>query len=578
MPASQIAGVLRLRTVKIPSLLVAATLLAASAAAQQDGGAAPAASDVFFDRLDVEVVNVEVYVTDKDGEGVRGLTAGDFEVFEDGAPQAITHFYAVESGAAVLPAPEAPGQAGGESVPRPPAEIRQEPLPEEQVLRLVVYFDNLHLRPTTRNKVILQVDRFVRRVVGPGDAVMLATFERSLHVRHPFTQDVDAFLRSLAEIEKVSGFGMRAATERREVIQRVERSDTAIEAESHIDFYAKSLHFDVSQSIKGMRELVGSLAGLPGRKALLYVSDGLPMTAAEDLYHLLDLKFFNDQFSGRMRASQYDARRPFRELTAAANANGVTIYTLEATGLRSHATLSAEYGSLGDRSFVEIDATHEFSLEEPLVLMAAETGGLAALNTNNIDGALDALARDLDDYYSLGYAPAHAVQGRYHEIEVRVKGKGLKVRHRQGYRDKVASTRVHEGTLASLLYGPQKNPLEIRLAFGKARLNDDGERLLPLEVHIPLARVGLVPHEQVYRGDLRVAVAVLDDDGRMSPVDQKEFPVTIPAADVDTARGKHYVYAVELLMRPGDHMIAVGVHDDFSGETSFIRQPIRTGT
>ena len=64
----------------------------------------------------------------------------------------------------------------------------------------------------------------------------------------------------------------------------------------------------------------------------------------------------------------------------------------------------------------------------------------------------------------------------------------------------------------------------------------------------------------------------------MSPVDQKEFPVAIPDADVETARRQHYVYAVELRMRPGDHMIAVGVHDDYSGETSFIRQSVRTGT
>ena len=450
-------------------------------------------------------------------------------------------------------------------------------LPEEQSLRLVVYFDNLHLRPPTRNKVVRRIFGFVQRVLGDDGMVMLATFDKSLHVRHPFTKDLDSFRQELDEIELTTGWAMRADTERREVIQRVEQSETALEAESHVDFYAKSTHFDVTQAVRGLKELVGSLAGLPGRKALLYVSDGIPMTAGEDLFHLLDLKFPN-HLSGKLLATQYRARREFRELTASANANGVTLYTLEASGLRSHTTLSAEYGALGDRSFVEIDGMRDFGLEEPLMMMAADTGGLAALNTNNLDGAFANVAADLGNYYSLGYTPAHAVQGRYHSIEVRVKRRGLKVRHRTGYRDKTPSTRTHEGTLATLLYGVEKNPLAIKLRFAPSQAAGDGERLVPLEVRIPLGRVALLPRGQAHHGQLRVAVAVIDDDGRMSPVDQKEFPVTIPETDVETARQQYYVYAVELRMRRGSHRVAVGVHDDFSGETSFVRQSVRTGT
>lgn len=555
------------------------------------------ASETFFEQLEVNVVNVEVYVTDKSGATVKGLTAADFEVLEDGRPQKISYFYAMENRRStrlpgrlgvIVPGGTAPGAVSAptddatppeEGATAAPAEGDLAPPPEQQALRLVVYFDNLFLRPQNRNKVIRQVDRFVNRVmVGSGDLVMLATFDKALHIRHPFTRDLDSFQEKLHEIETVSAFGQRETTQRREIIQRVERSESALDAESHIDFYAKSRHFDVGQSIKGLREVISSLAGLPGRKVLLYVSDGIPMTAGEDLFHLLELKYPNNPFGGQLLAARYSSRSLFRELTSSANANGVTLYTLEATGLRSNASLSAEYGGLGDRSYIEVDTVRDFSLEEPLMMMAADTGGLASLNTNNIDGALERLSTDLDNYYSLGYAPTHAVQGRYHDIKVRMKRKGLKVRHRTGYRDKVASTRVHEGTLATLLYGPEKNPLEIKLAFADAKEDDEGQRLVPLEVRIPLSRVTLVPFEEVHQGRMRAAVAVIDRDGRMSPVDQQEFAVAIPNADLEAARENYYVYAIELKMRPGDHQIAVGIHDDISGETSFIRQSVRTGS
>lgn len=544
----------------------------------------PTAGEVFFERLDVSVVNVEVYVTDKKGATVTGLEVEDFEVLEDGRRQKITQFYAMEGrrqagSRGVDPRHAIPGGTV-QPLANPQSAVTNEvavPPPEQQALRLVVYFDNVFLRPQNRNKVARQVDRFVNRVVtGPSDLVMLATFDKSLHIRHPFTNDLDSFQEKLKEIETVSAFGQRAATERRDIIRRIENTERALDAESHVDFYAKSLHFDVGQSLNGLGEVIGSLAGLSGRKALLYVSDGLPMKAGEELFHLLDLKYPNNPFGGQLLASRYSSRSRFRELTANANANGVTIYTLEAAGLQSHTSLSAEYGNLGDRSYIEIDTIRDFSLEEPLMMMAADTGGLAALNTNNLDGALARMTTDLDSYYSLGYSPVHSVQGRYHDIEVRLKNKkGLKVRHRTGYRDKVASTRVHEGTLATLLYGPEKNPLEIKLSFAGSRTQDDGQKLVPLEVRIPLGRVALVPHEEIHQGKMRVAVAVIDRDGRLSPVDQQDFAISIPKPDIDQARGSYYVYAVELLMRPGSHRVAVGVHDEVSGETSFIRDSVR---
>ena len=572
-------------TAFLAALLVSSSALLAQPAEPRAGqktdnteNADVVSDKVYFERIEVSVVNVEVYVTNKKGEPVMGLDPSDFEILEDGEPQEVTHFYAIERGRPrrdlVLAAETGDGAAAPETATD--AAIVAPP-PEDQVLRLVVFFDNLHTRPQNRNKVIRNVTGFLRRILNEGDEAMLVTFDRGIHVRHAFTRDLDSFGDALTEIETLNSFYPQKLTERSDALKRLEKATDALDGENQIDFYAKSTYYDVEQTINGLREIISSMAGLAGRKALLYVSDGLQMTAGEELFHFLGRKFPNS-FSGNLLATRYRARRQFRELTSRANANGVTLYTLEAAGLRTRSSLSAEHAGSYDTTYVELDAIHDLSLEEPLMMMAEDTGGLAALNTNNIDGALDRVAEDFENFYSLGYMPVHARPGEYHKIEVKVKeGRGLNVRHRTGYRDKMPSTKVYEGTLATLLYGAEQNPLEVRLVFGQPRTSAKGKPIMPVEVKIPIGKLALLPRETIHQGRVQVAVGVIDADGGLSAVEQQEIPVNIPDADLETARQQVFTYAAELLMKPGSHRIAVGVRDDFSGETSFIRREIRMG-
>ena len=573
------------------TVLMLTVLMATALAAQGNGDTAPESDEVFIDRIDVNVVNVDVYVTDKKGNRIKGLTRDDFQLFENRKPMVISNFYAVED-----------GRPTAESIPASPAEtetppeerdprldlrrIQQPTVPEDQRLHLIIYFDNLFIKPFNRNKVIRQVKQFLYEQVTPSDRVMVVTFDRSLHVRHPFTSDRRAISDALDELEELSGFAVQADSERKDVLRRVEDSGTVFEAEAYVDLYAKSLHFDVETTVRYLKEMVGSLAGLPGRKAILHVSDGIPMTAAEDLYFMLDSRFGDDAAGITLRSSQYDTRRRFRELTSSANANRVTFYTLEAAGLRSHASLSAEYGGsrgtdgvvVGSRA--EADFIRVAGQQEPLLMMAHDTGGLATFNTNNLKLAFDGMNEDFRNYYSLGYVPAHSGDGRYHDIEVKVNRKGLTVRHRTGYRDKTAETHLSEGTLAALLYGIDSNPMGVELRFNQVRRDTEksDRYLVPIEVRVPLENATLVPQTEVYHGRLRFSVAVIDDNGRMSPVEQEQVPVTVPLGQIEVARKQYYVYAVELRMRRGRQKVAIGVRDELASESSYVRRPIQIGS
>jgi hypothetical protein len=114
----------------------------------------------FFESIDVSVVNVDVYVTDKKGNRVNGLTRDDFEILEDKKPMAITNFYAVDEGRPVPTAEELanPAPPGPAAVPGMPPEI-----PEDQRLHLVVYIDNFNIHPFSRNKTFTALREFCAR-------------------------------------------------------------------------------------------------------------------------------------------------------------------------------------------------------------------------------------------------------------------------------------------------------------------------------------------------------------------------------------------------------------------------------
>jgi hypothetical protein len=209
--------------------------------------------------------------------------------------------------------------------------------------------------------------------------------------------------------------------------------------------------------------------------------------------------------------------------------------------------------------------------------MAQTTGGVAVLNSNVVGPQLAKIARDFQTYYSLGYQPGHYGDGRLHSIEVKVKRKGLQVRHRESYRDKSAEALMTDGTLAALNFPYEENPLGIEVAFERASRRADGHYMQPIQVKIPIGKVVLVPREKTHEGAVRLFFAVMDSEGGTSEVQQARVPITVPNGEVATARGKFYVYSVTLLMRGGEHRVAVGARDDVAAESSFLSRSVQVG-
>ncbi|MCP4204334.1 MAG: VWA domain-containing protein [bacterium] len=532
-----------------------------------------APEDMFFEVVDVNLVNVLVWVTDKKGEPVIGLKKDDFEILEDGKPVEVTNFFAVERG---RPTPDSDGVEKTEPVPgRPPLPLITS-LPEDQRLYLIVYVDNFNLAPANRNRVLNRLQGFLYSQLGPEDQIMLVSYDRSLHVRQPFTTDASLVTAALEEVKDLSGHQVDRIASRRRALEEIEEVDWGGAALSAARSHADEVYAEMDFTLKAMGDLMQALSGLQGRKALLYVSDGLPMSVAEDLFIAVDERF--PRASARGEAFAYDLQPEFRRLAAQANTSGVTFYTLDAGGAEIHSSLSAEEGGTrqgGGRIYV--DSIYNANLQEPLHLMADTTGGIAFTNTNAIEASLDRVSSDFGNFYSLGFRPGHAGSGRYYKLEVKA-GKGLRVRHREGYRDQTPEARMADGSLSSLYFGFQRNSMNARIVFDSPSPRDGNSYLVPVQVKIPLNHLTLVPQGDRHNGQFRITVTVMDDEGRLSPVQQKEpVVVAIPAADLEQAMGQHFSYDLQLVMRKGVNRLAVGVRDEIGGETSFVHDTIRVG-
>ncbi len=537
-------------------------------------GEAVLESDAFIDIVDVNVVNLDVYVTDKKGQRITGLAKEDFELYVEKKPVAITNFYSVEGGVAHT-------ESGAALEPQEDLDPRLQDdrrrrVPEDQRLHLVVYVDNLNLRPFTRNRALRYVRTFLRNRLRPGDEVMLVTYERALHVRHGFTSDPEIISSALYEVEEMSGMGVHADSDRRDILRDIYEAESPNTVRGRATQYAESLYSDMRFSIDALKEIVDTLAGLPGRKAILYVSDGLPMRAGEDIFHAMHDHFQNTADNVLMDGMRFDLSRDYQELTSRANAHRVTFYTLEAAGLRTYSFMDAANSSISGGS--GIDQIHFSNIQSTLRLMAHETGGMVLVNTNNFQPLLDRVAEDFDTYYSLGFSPSSAESGRYNRFDVKIKGrKGLVVRTRDGYRDKPVSTRMSEGTLAALHYGFQANPLGVEIRIGDEREHSSGQRLVTVTVRIPIGKLSFLPQAEMQRGRLRLFVGARDSEGGESPIADVAVPLDIPQADFERARQQFYEYGLTLLMRPGRQVVAIGVRDEIGAISSFATRGVSIG-
>jgi VWFA-related protein len=520
--------------------------------------------------IDVRVINVDVVVTDRRGNPVTGLTKEDFDIFENSTKKTITNFYEVEGRKAKNIAVESPDATA------PAAEPPMDEINENLKRRIIFYVDNLSLAPFNRNRVFQQMKDFVKTTMRPGDEAMIATYNRSMKIRVPFTRDANQIISMVDAISKESGLGIAAKSEWKSVQDRIREASSYEEALGAARNYASSNEHDLRQSVASLNGLLTTLAGVEGKKILVLTSEGFPMQPGREAFYMIEEMQREKGWSGGsvlLETMTYDGSSLIQSVAKTANANGITMYTIHAAGLSGGMEMSAEYQKPVSNMVSQATATNTM---ESMQLMADMTGGLASVQSNNFAAAFQRIQRDLESYYSLGYRAGTERVDRQRYLQVRLKNrKDLIVRARQTFVEKSTFAEMSDRVIANLLYRVKNNDLSIVTRLGQALPTGDGYFRVPVDIQIPMSSLSMLPQGEIeYAGGFDVYVVVANKDGDMSDVARKSHQIHVPADKMKTIGGKFYTYTLELLTEPGLNKISIGVVDQISNVSGFSREQI----
>ena len=460
---------------------------------------------VFGDRVEVELVLVDVFVESK-GEGtpITDLGIEDFRLFQDDRPVPISQFTPARGSALAVDTAAATERAV------PQASRDSAALPR----RLVIFLDELHLHPNSRARVMRALSSQLGGYLSPTDEVMVVGFGGTTEVLLPMTRDRAALDRILREQAKSKAVSLLASNSDHRILDIIERrhaeetlSSGFVKGDACVDLgfiaqaHAQQVHGRVLSTISELDRFVNSLAGYEGRKVLLHVSDGIPLVAGAEAYRFaselcdgtgnnkgndraVDTSAFGpgkytrwDPTKTAMTLQQYNTADQWTRLAGNANTYQVSFYTFQA-----HMATNRSASVDSARTSFDTEMEGKRNKQDPLFLLADETGGAVFLDSNDIERSLVRMQEDWAAGYQLAFVPPSPGDGRRHRIRVEVDRPGVTVRHRRSYVAKRADQQIADRVISALLYGRSANPLDVRLTLGDQTAVERGLTNVKLDV------------------------------------------------------------------------------------------------
>lgn len=547
------------------------------------------------ERIDVVEIQLEVLVTDRDGRPIDDLAAEDFLVEISGET-------------ATVLAADLVGGTGGEAMgqerrdPRSETASRSGSAPAatspranfDDSLTLVLFVDEQNLSPLTSGRMLGQIYLFLDSELRPGDRVMVVSYDRGVQIRSALTDDLDDVRQTLVDLVNEQAGRMTMDPEQQTLRTLKQMYDSGIPCtflEPVATSYADEEYGRTLRTIAGLQRFVESLAGLPGRKAILHVSNGLPLVGGMGaLEFLIDVctpaglargvernpnvsSRVDGGLSMQVDSAKFDTSNQWRELAARANRNNVTFYPLQAIGLRdpSFAGADEETRTLSPAAGINT----RWNRQDALVMLAVETGGAAILNQNRVSEALGRMQNDLRHYYRLSVRLDSGEAGKVNTVKVDVDRPRAKVRHRKSLRFQSRNERVAAAVLAAAIHGTGVNTMGLTAEMQGSTKIDKNLRTVRVKLNIPIASLTLLPAgpetdpEAVSKGQFTVYVAATDAEGGTTPV--RRSTMTVERTRNTADESKNYVFELEMEMKKGEHMVGFGVLDEVGGGSSFLR-------
>jgi VWFA-related protein len=525
--------------------------------AQQIGGNTPAggATPATFStssQLVIETVNVK----DKSGKFVEGLTARDFTVTEDGTEQAIRFFEFQKVPEAAEPAPPI-------TTVSPPLKK----LPEAQITSekpgdvryqnrrlLVFYFDMTAMPPLDQLRAVTAAQKFIRTQMTPADRIALMRFEGgAVRVMSDFIDDRER-LNSILEtmiVGEAQGFD--------ETVSDDSAPDTgAAFGQDDSEFNI----FNTNRQLSALQTAATMLSQLNEKKSLLYFASGM-------------------QLNGLNNQAQLQAT-----INAAARA-GVSFWTIDARGLVAQAPMGdATQGSPGGKGMYTGASALAFTTnfqrsQDTLFALAADTGGKALLDNNDLAMGIVQAEKSVSAYYIIGYYTTNTnLDGKFRRIKISLNnGLAANLDYRQGYFagktfGKFTSADKERQLEDALMLGDPITELTIAMEIDYFQLNR-AEYFVPVVIKIPGRELALARKGGAERTVIDFIGEVKDDYGSTIQNVRDKVDTKLSGETAAKLAKQPIEYVTGFTLLPGKYKIKLLARDDETGrigtyETTFV--------
>ncbi|MES1261417.1 MAG: VWA domain-containing protein [Acidobacteriota bacterium] len=504
-------------------------------------------------RVSVELVQIDATVTDSSGRHIADLRPEELEVYEDGKLQKITNFSYISSAPAGAGSP-LPGVAPAQEAP-PFARA----LKAREVRRtLALVADNLGIAASNIPRLKAALKNFVSRQMLPGDLVSILTTSGGMGALQQFTSDKRQLYAAIERVQWFPGGRVGASP-----FAAIADGDPAIAGAMESNNRRLALaaaqrdNLIATGSLESVRYVVEGMRRLPGRKALVLVSEGF-VVPPEDLARLIDQ----------------------------ANRAGVVVDTLDARGVVFTGLDAADDVALRHLYSASNERADKYKASQrSLQILARSTGGRFVAGDNDLGAALREAVADTDGYYLLGYQPRRsdfdAVNGApvFHSIQVKVRRAGLTVRTRSGFYGApeltlpaLPNSRAEQ--MKAALYSPFQGDLNVRLST----LYSAGEKDAKSARRGALLRAILIidAHDLTFedqpdgkkKADLDVVGAVFGGDNKMVTSSDKTFTVNLGPEEWRQTVESGFVYQMYVpVAKSGPHQFRLALRDAGSGKT-----------
>jgi len=506
------------------------------------------------------VVVVDVTVTSRDGKPIGNLGKSDFLLSEDGKLQTLQSCELQKLDTKplepILPAKTL--QTRDAPTPPAPAVAHETPAkkPDLHDHRLIVMlFDISSMQPQEQIRSVDAAIKFLGTQMTTSDVVSIMTFGTDLKTVLDFTADRDQLISTLhafhvGEASELSGQADTGAD-----TQDISGSFVADETEFNI--------FNSDRKLAALEDAARRLAPYPEKKALVYISSGIQKTGVDN-------------------QSQLQAT-----VNAAIRAN-VAFYPIDARGLMAtppggDASQAASVGSnlyTGSAQTSLMDNFH--NTQETLDTLAADTGGKALLDSNDLTLGMTQVQKDMSSYYILTYASTNSAEdGKYRRITVKLAPKladlKAKLDYRLGYYAPTTFAKMtginKEAQLQEAL--ESENPvtdLPIAVEVDYFRLAKT-KYFVPISVRIPGSALSFRNKGAKAATEMDFIGEILDSHGKQASAVRDTIPLNMAASRAGEVTRKQIQYDTGFTLGPGKYTLKFVARENGDGKTGTFESP-----